>query len=75
MAWNSLLCEATLAIFGLNVVDINLCHTGSRGTLVQVLLELFQRAAVTLSFSGNLKIGISKEKDVKHIMVVTNTAI
>ena len=55
----SSLGEVALALLGLDIVDIELCDSGSRGTPVQVLLKLVQRAAVTLSFAGNLGMEVS----------------
>lgn len=51
--------EIALALLGLDIVDIKLCDSGSRGTPVQVLLKLVQRAAVALSFAGNLGMEVS----------------
>jgi hypothetical protein len=51
--------EVALALLGLDIVDIELCDSGSRRTLVQVLLELFQSAAITLSFASDLSMEVS----------------
>jgi hypothetical protein len=51
--------ETALALLGLDIVDIELCDSGSRRTLVQVLLELFQSAAITLSFASDLSMEVS----------------
>jgi hypothetical protein len=55
----SSLGEVALALLGLDIVDIELCDSGSRRTLVQVLLELLQGAAVTLSLTSDLSMEIS----------------
>ena len=61
--WKSLaeksLGKIDLAVLGLDIVDIELCDSGSRGAFVQVLLELLQRATVTLSFTSDLSIELS----------------
>jgi len=61
--WKSLaeksLGKIGLAVLGLDIVDIELCDSGSRGAFVQVLLELLQRATVTLSFTSDLSIELS----------------
>lgn len=50
--------KIALALLSLDIIDIKLCDGGSRGTPVQVLLEFVQRAAVTLSLTSDLRIGV-----------------
>jgi hypothetical protein len=51
--------EITLAVLGLDVIDMELCNRGSGRTSVQVLLELVQSTAVTLSLTSDLNIQVS----------------
>jgi hypothetical protein len=51
--------EIILALLGLDVVDMDHCDRGSGRTSVQVLLELVQSTAVTLSLTSDLNIQVS----------------
>jgi hypothetical protein len=51
--------EIILALLGLDVVDMDLCDRGSGRTSVQVLLELVQGTAITLSLTSDLHIQVS----------------
>ena len=47
--------EVTLALLGLDIVDVDLCDRGSRRTSVQVLLEFVQSTAVALGLTSDLQ--------------------
>ena len=53
-----LLGEIALAVLALDIIDIELCDSGSRRPLVQVLLKFVQRAAVTLSLTSDLSMKV-----------------
>jgi hypothetical protein len=59
--------EITLAVLGLNIVDVDLCDRGSGRTSVQVLLELVQSTAITLGLTSDLNIQVSIIKYVEGI--------
>jgi hypothetical protein len=57
--------EIVLALLGLDVVDMDLCDGGSGRTSVQVLLELVQSTAITLSLASDLIMQVSTAIDVE----------
>jgi hypothetical protein len=67
--------ETALALLGLDIVDIELCDSGSRRTLVQVLLKLFQRAAVTLSLTSDLSMDVSTIDIGERYTAGTNSSV
>jgi len=67
--------EVALAFLGLDVVDIELRNTSSRRTLVQMLLEFFESAAVTLSLTSDLLIEVSVIVMLGHCTSITYATI
>lgn len=67
--------EIAFALLGLDILDIELCDCGSRGTLIQVLLKFVQGAAVTLSLASDLSMEVSTIESDKLYRVRAYTSI